>query len=229
MHNRKTRHTSDTNNADKENQICHLCASASLRYTQPSAYRAWAKEHRDWVNSFLTQPLSPNALVCRACEKSIKQHTSNPGTTPRWLQKAKPAVHDVCIVEGCDEPSVTCTSITTYEVASVHLDLPHTHNASSSMLLCNVHYQHLYREINFPQPCAACLSLPKHGENHSRKCPDPEHITSYLQENSDYNGVLTDDSKICKPSYTYHRHILQQHSNSTTPDPMLVASAGEYY
>lgn len=60
------------------------------------------------------------------------------------------------------EVSHTSTPIATYGIAQACLTLPDlpTGEADCTLVLCNSHYQQLYREITFPRPCAACMSQP---------------------------------------------------------------------
>ena len=114
--------------------------------------------------------------------------------------------------------SHTATSIAKYEVAREHLDLAPISEAeaSSSLVLCNSHYQQLYRELHFPLPCAACSSQPRYGGDYTRRCPDPVQISTYLQQTLDFSGILMAQSKICTPCYMFHRQILQkQNSNDS--------------
>ena len=99
-----------------------------------------------------------------------------------------------------------------YEVALEYLDIVGVSDdfTSQSLSLCNCHYQFLYREVHYPQPCAACSSQPRYGGEYTRRCPEPDRITAFLQETFDFCGVLTKICKICKPCYMFHRQILLQ-------------------
>lgn len=135
------------------------------------------KENRQWVNMFTTKPLPPDALVCRPCEKYIKWHTGEADVVPRWLPKEarlKPVKY--CMVVGCGKVSHTSTSMVAHQMACERFDpAPITDKeAGSALLLCNSHYQHLYRDLHFPQPCAACSSQPKYGWGYIHRCPNPE-------------------------------------------------------
>jgi len=118
------------------------------------------------------------------------------------------------MVDGCGEITHTTTSISTYDVAQEHLDLVELHDChtdtSSPLALCSCHYQQLYRALRFPLPCAACSSQPRYGGDYTRWCPNPVKITAYLQETVDFDGVISADSKVCKPCYDFDRQILQQ-------------------
>ena len=192
---------------------CYLCSSKSPTnvYSKPSA---WSEQHRQWVNSMCTSPIPLDVTVCRACEKFIKRHTGKMDVVPRWLPKLKH--HKYCMKEGCGEIAHTTTSMSTYDVAQEHLDLVDVQDCqtesdtSSPLALCSCHYQQLYRALRFPLPCAACSSQPRYGGDYTRRCPNPVKITAYLQETVDFDGVISADSKVCKPCYDFHRQILQQ-------------------
>ena len=155
---------------------CHLCASHSPLnvYSEPSA---WPEETQQWLNNLCSKIIPPEAPVCRACEKFIKHYTSKDNIIPRWLPKgARSKARSYCRVEGCRDVSHTTSSIT-YEAAREHLDLIEASQDDptiSPLTLCNSHYQHLYKEVHFPQPCAACSSQPRYGGDYTHHCPDPE-------------------------------------------------------
>lgn len=192
---------------------CHLCASQPLHVFSKTS--SWPDDTRQWVEKQCSQNIPPEAVVCRACEKYIKRHTGKTNVTPRWLPKTK--VHSYCMVEGCGELSHTTTSIVSVEVAREYLDIIQSDGGiSQSLSLCNCHYQYLYRELHYPQPCAACYSQPRYGGDYTRHCPDPAKITVFLKETFDFSGALTVASKICKPCYIFHRQVLQQLDSSSS-------------
>ena len=93
---------------------------------------------------------------------------------------------------------------------------------SSPLALCNPHYQQLYGEIRFSVPCAACAPQSWYGGDYTQQCPNPIQITAYLQETVDFNGILSADSKVCKPYYDFHQPALQhQNAGQPTPDSTL--------
>ena len=175
--------------ATLDTKKCHLCASEALHvYSKPSS---WPEETREWVEKLCSQCSPTDAVVCRACEKYIKRHVGKANVTPRWLPKSK--AHNIyCVVEGCGELSHTATSIVTYKVAQEYLDIPgDCCTTSQSLSLCKSHYQYLYREVHYPQPCEACSSQPRYGGDYICQCPDPARITLFLQEMFEFSGALS--------------------------------------
>ena len=184
-----------------------MCASEPLHvFSKPSS---WPSDTLQWVEKLCSQRIPPDAVVCRACEKYIKCHTGKCDIIPRWLP-TKSKAHRYCMVEGCGEVSHATTSIVSY--ALEYLDIAGVSDdfTSQSLSLCNCHYQLLYREVHYPQPCAACSSEPRYGGEYTRRCPEPDRITAFLQETFDFCGVLTKISKICKLCYMFHWQILLQ-------------------
>ena len=196
---------------------CHLCGAGPLTHCSRPA--AWPEETQQWVNTLCTTPIPPGAVVCRACEKYIKRHTGEKNVNPRWCQteSVKPKF---CMVEGCGEVSHTSTCMVTIDIVQGYLDI-HAGNVNndSELSLCSSHYQHLYREVHYPEPCAACLSQPKYGDGYKPRCPDLVKITEFLKQTLDYRNELTPTSKICKPCYLFHRQVLLS-SNCTVADTL---------
>ena len=197
---------------------CHLCSSESPfnTYSRPSN---WTEENRRWANSLCHSSIPLRALVCRACVRFIRHHMGEKGVSPRWAPKER---HQMCcIIEGCGEVSHTSTTIATHNIAREYLDIVETADSDSSALaLCNPHYQHLYRALRFPLPCAACASQPRYGGDFIRRCPNPTEITRYLQQMIDFDGILSSDRKVCKQCYDFHRWVLHLH-NSPQSTPVL--------
>ena len=122
----------------------------------------WTAESRhEWVSRYV-QNLPLDALVCDACAKFVKRNIGKTDVVPRWLPKGRKPTQS-CVVINCKENARGTTSITTYSIASQYLDLgdcsqPDSDSTQKSLALCNTHYQKLYRELEFPTPCAACAA-----------------------------------------------------------------------
>ena len=119
------------------------------------------------------------------------------------------------MVEECGEIAHIRTSISTYDVAQDLVevqDRPTESDKSSPLALCSWHYQQLYRALRFPLPCTGYSSQPQYGGDYTWRWPNPVKITAYLQEtvHVDFDGVISADSKVCRPCYDFHRQILQQ-------------------
>ena len=190
---------------------CHLCASDSPGnlYRKPAT---WTEESRQWVSRYV-QNLPLDALVCDACTKFVKRNIGKADVVPRWLPKERKPSQS-CMVSNCKQNALSTTSITTYSIASQYLELDECSRVDTtdkSLALCNAHYQKLYRELEFPAPCATCGVHTRYGKNHVRRCPDPAIITSYLQTITGFSGTLTTDSRVCKACYEFHSQILRHH------------------
>lgn len=180
---------------------CQLCSKPSHRpFLKPAAL---SETNRDWVKKY-TPELSQDALICEACTKCIQRHAGS-DATPRWIPKEE-KTEDLCTVIECTYPSRGATSIP-YTVAKLHLHLPDEVNP---LVLCNAHYQQLYRDVKSPPPCTACSSKPRAGERYIRKCPDPDMITEHLRNTTGFDGTLSTDSRVCKACYEFHLLIVKK-------------------
>ena len=157
-----------------------------------------------------------DALVCDACTKFVKGNTGKADVVPRWLLKQrKPS--QLCMVSNCKQQARGTTTITTHSIASQYLTLgecSQVDGSNKSLALCNSHYQKLYRELEFPAPCATCGVPSRYGKHHVRRCPDPTVITSHLQTTTGFSGALTNDSRVCKACYEFHSQILRHHQEN---------------
>ena len=194
---------------------CYFCASESLQFYCKSS--SWSTDTLQWAEKIVSRAIPTEAVACRACEKFIKRHVGETNVTPRLLPKQSKEVH-YCIVEGCSEVVHTTASFVTYKVAQEYI-IAIPHEPTKPLSLCNTHYQYLYREVNFPKPCAACSAQPKYGEEYTHCCPDPQKILSFLQEILNFCGKITKDSKLCNACFMFHYRILQQLNNESAAEP----------
>ncbi len=145
--------------------------------------------------------------------KLYPERSAGSDSLPRWLPKQ--FTETPCMVKDCNAFSRGETSITSFEVARRYLNLQQS-QSSNPLVLCNAHYQHLYREVNRPLPCATCFLPPKPGERHTRKCPDPYIIRHYLIDTIGFDGSLTCESSLCKQCYVLHQKILRDQKECPT-------------
>ena len=204
-----TRRKSTSEKPLSRDSKCHLCASDSPSnlYRKPAT---WTEENRQWVSRYVSS-LPLDALMCDACTKFVKRNTGKADVVPRWLPKQrKPS--QLCMVRNCKQQQRGTTTITTHSIASQYLTLgecSQVDGSNKSLALCNSHYQKLYRELDFPAPCATCGVPSRYGKHHVRRCPDPTVITSHLQTSTGFSGALTNDSRVCKACYEFHSQILR--------------------
>ena len=78
------------------------------------------------------------------------------------------------------------------------------------------HYGELYRHLNpFNKTCTTCDKA-INDISKSRKCPEPELIQLFLQQNTEFSGVINADSRVCYACYKAHLIIIKHKQNTIT-------------
>lgn len=80
----------------------------------------------------------------------------------------------------------------------------------STVSLCQLHYNHLYRQLNPVFSCDSCGGYPRKGEKFNRHCPESEMINTYLASISDDPPHLTEQSLICAACYIHFKATLKR-------------------
>ena len=194
---------------------CELCEKSStiVRYTKVQSLESDAIT---WVNSIQQKTLRKDDIICRGCAMFINRNVGKQCLPKRWTAK-KETKKDKCIVDECTNTGITNTKITSRENAAIILGSLTIQ--TEQLILCNKHYQILYQVINQAEPCACCNASPKHGKGaFIRRSPNPKHISLFLQRELGFENActLTEESRICKHCYDFHRHILQAAESTLT-------------
>ena len=133
-----------------------------------------------------------------------------------WIQREK--FQKSCAVEGCGETAYTSITIATYDIAREHLELVQSADRDTRpLVLCNPHYQQLYRAIKSPVPCATYASQPWDGGDYTRRCRNLIQITTYsrrwismasLQLTGKFaNSVMTSIGGYCNSRMLVNQHL----------------------
>ena len=131
---------------------------------------------------------------------------------PRWRTKQK--CQSKCSIQNCENLASKKTSLASGEEIERFIGQPvvsfTVEEAVSTVSLCQLHYNHLYRQLNFSVPCDSCGEKPKKGEKFNRHCPEPELINTYLASISDDPSHLTEQSLICAACYIHFKATLKR-------------------
>ena len=185
----------------------------------------WTANNRRCANSLCSTSIPFNVLVCQVRVRFSRHHTDETCQATMGINKTSEVSRSRrlwgCIIY------IYYNSNTTLQGSSI-LGTGKTADSDSGQLaLCSPHYQHQYRVLTFPFPCAACASQVRYGRDYTWRCPNPTEITRY--NTVDFDRILSSDSTVCKPSYNLHQQVLQQISpsiNSYTDSGSQSSSAG---
>jgi len=81
-------------------------------------------------------------------------------------------------------------------------------NHENSFVLCQQHYQELYRKVHASNPCACCGTKPKFGQPFSRHSPDAETVSMHLSKTG-LDVEMKPEDYICSTCYKLHLSILK--------------------
>ncbi len=147
--------------------------------------------------SLLSGP-EPSSCICLACYREA-QRTHPAHFIPKW--KKNSGIVPKCVYPDClTSPSnkfISPTFATVSELEElIHINV----SGEQPLLLCNDHYQYVYREFNSPTTCSSCGIKPKSGKRFHRHCPDVDLVNSLLCGEEE----ITDNDVICLSCYRVH-------------------------
>ena len=102
----------------------------------------------------------------------------------------------------------------------VHIE--NTEPSDEGTALCIEHYGALYRHLNpFNKKCRTCDKT-LNDLTKSRKCPEPELIAKFLQQNTEFSGHISTEDRVCYACYRAHLVIIKHmHNTASSTDADL--------
>ena len=151
--------------------------------------------------------IQPDSCICRLCRDDVSK-TRNDGFIPRWKKLPKKQEHTCCYILECTRVVYKTTKL----VSKANFCDIFGENAEpisdEGIALCLEHYGELYRHLNpFNKTCITCDKA-INDISKSRKCPEPELIQLFLQQNTEFSGVINADSRVCYACYKAHLIII---------------------
>lgn len=162
---------------------------------------------------FGSENIASNSCLCRSHTVEAKRHRSDPEYVPAWKSSvSRNTSSSVCMYPGC---AVTRTPLgermisPSRETAHIFADALNLERVEEEIVLCETHYQTVYRQSHKADPCAGCGARPKSREaKFSRHSPDATTVSEYLRSRAGYDHDLSPSDTICKACYDMHWAIL---------------------
>lgn len=123
----------------------------------------------------------PSSCICLAhYREAQRKHPAS--FIPKWKRTATcTSRYYKCIYPNCSTlPSNRLISPSFATVSELEAFLNVKSSEEQPLLLCNDHYQNVYRAFNSPTTCACCGIQPKSGKSFHRHCPDVDYVNSVL-------------------------------------------------
>ena len=182
---------------DGHGNTCALCNSHSVKLTSP---QTWRDERAQVVAKSLH--LSVEQPICQACRGDIRRLTQDPDHVPRWMKPKE----ILCCIPGCHELSFTQTKSVSGDHIALAMGIAVIPPIPTP--LCKSHYHTIYKTLQPTQShCPTCGSSLKGSS--TRTCPNPEKIQEYLSKNTGFEGVISNECKVCFACYKSHLQILK--------------------
>ena len=102
--------------------------------------------------------------------------------------------------------------------ASLHIE-----GDNCQLVLCQEHYQELYRKFLGPSPCASCDIKPKKGTYFVRHSPNADLVNKILgtPNTEGTQPIIKADNKICSACYKSHLAIIKSHEQDNKLDDLI--------
>ncbi len=201
-----------------EPSTCTLCLGHHSRFSTPANWKC-----EDARTLALSLKVTSDSLVCSACRKDVTRVLADNTYKPRWEKLKESIEKTTCCIAHCTEAVFASLHRASDQLHSTMETIGLKCSASeipTPTPLCQHHYHLVYKTVQPHQThCATCGTSLKH--SNPRSCPQPTVIEKYLQENTDYDGHISDHDKVCYASYRAHGVILKRGDNVASSDSDL--------
>lgn len=188
---------------------CFICGKEEERYDHFDGLR---HEVQQFLVTHSGTYIPGNSCICRSHRREAQRQHLNSGYVPKWKvnkENLAPQTHYVCVYKECSVTSETDKVIApSDETLDSFCRVLGT--TVQPVVLCEKHYQLVYRQIHEHKPCAGCGVKPKFRQNaHTRHSPDPITVSQYLSKHTEFGVSLLPTDCICKSCYDIHVVILR--------------------
>ncbi len=137
------------------------------------------------------------------------QRTHPANYIPKWKTISNVIYTHKCVYPECPtSPSDRLISPSFATVSELEGFLNVSSNAVEPLLLCNDHYQYVYKAFKLRRTCACCGIQPKSFKNFNRHCPDVHIVNSVLCGEES----IADNDVICLACYRRQLAICKSNS-----------------
>ena len=148
-------------------EACKCCLLCNKEDTYYDHFISFKSQEKDFISN-----------------NEARRHHDTPGYIPKWKRERVDSLTQVYAYPKCevnsDDQKLVCPSFQPIHVLQEAIGV---HSIPSDRFhLCSTHYQRLYRQYNSPEPCHGCGINPSRGTHFTRRCPDPESISTHFIE-----------------------------------------------
>ena len=87
----------------------------------------------------------------------------------------------------------------------------------STVMLCSLHYSHIYKYFNQPLKCAFCNATPKAGSTFTHHSPDAQFVADYFNKiDNNFNVNLSPRDYLCLNCYKLRLSIFTAEAQSSS-------------
>ena len=190
-------------------QACALCKKGNhSKYFHP----------KSWKEPILLQQLQqfepslgicPDSCICRLCRQDVNKLADRVhGFVPRW-RKGEQTVKR-CFIDGCTGIDIKVTKVTDLAVMIKFFSCDSERESTSDEVpLCSRHYMEWYRHSHpSHSKCKTCDSYINQLSK-SRTIPEPTLLQQFLVKNTEFQGSLSPDDRVCYACYCSHLATLK--------------------
>ena len=164
--------------SDRPCTPCILCGRSEAYFTH---FASWNVSEKAFLIRHYEKEVLPDSCICRADHLEVKRHLSDYNYIPKWQRMrattkvgVRRCIHPDCQVTSLQEKRITPSFQPIYQLKAA---IKVQSTSDQPFVVCQQHYQELYRTFTAPQPCACCGAKPKFRNPFSRHSPDPHRIS----------------------------------------------------
>ena len=161
--------------------------------------------------------LLPDSKLCRRHKLEAERHTSETSYVPMWKDKGQVRSTPcyTCVYSGCKTTNLMEKLIKPTFASETKIQQLHAINTTSPLLLCQIHYCHIYNHYA-AQTCKSCGATPKKGKRFIHHSPDSDRISVHLSTATGNTVTITQDDFLCTPCFNTHLSIIKSLNEAPT-------------
>ena len=139
---------------------CHPsrpCSSCALCGKTDTYFMNWKPEEKAFVARHYKNELAVNICICRADHLEAKRNHSNHNYLPKWKKQEQVTVTAKCCIYPDCSVNTKLIAPAFESIDSLEALISVQSSSENPFLVCQQHYQELYRKIHTPRPCACML------------------------------------------------------------------------
>ena len=179
---------------NRECTPCLLCGKSEAYLTH---FAAWSASEKAFLTQHCEKEVQADSCICRADHLEVMRHLSDYNYIPKWKRArqtdilgVRQCIHPDCEVTSLEEKLIKPSFQPLHRLKAA-IRIPPT--CDQPFVVCQRHYNKIYKTFTAPTPCACCGARPKYPTQYNRHSPDAHTICQHLHKTTGFGGTIQPD------------------------------------